>query len=84
MSTEARQDDILGLCPHCHKVKGYANAGSSHRAYCKEHKTSWFVGANLFDSWRDQTEEEQRMIWDEIGLDEFEEIDKPFFWPEPT
>jgi hypothetical protein len=79
MST--RQDDGFGLCPHCHQMDGYANAGRSHRAYCKEHRVSWLIGANLFSDWRDQTEEEQRAIWEDIGLSTFKDI-VPFFWPE--
>lgn len=67
-------DFYFGVCPVCHKTDGYANAGSSHRFYCKEHKTSWHVGANLFSSWKHETEEEQRKIWDEIGLDGFEDV----------
>lgn len=38
------------------------------------------MGANLFSSWRDQTEEEHRRIWNEIGLDDFEDV-KPYFHP---
>jgi hypothetical protein len=73
-------DDYFGLCPICHKTDGYANAGRSHRFYCKEHKTSWLVGSNLFSSWRDQTEAEQRKIWDEIGLNDFADVE-PYFHP---
>ena len=65
----------FGVCPVCHKTEGYANAGKFHRFYCKEHKTSWSVGSNLFSSWRDQTEAEQRAIWDEIGLNDFENVE---------
>jgi hypothetical protein len=72
-----KQNDYFGLCPVCHKWDGYANAGRSHRFYCREHKTSRLVGANLFSSWRYQTEEEQRRIWDEIGLDEYQDVDEP-------
>src|SRR5262249_7630345 len=54
-----------------------------HRFYCKEHKTSWCAGSNLFSSWRYQTEAEQRAIWDEIGLNDFEDV-KPYIPPECT
>jgi hypothetical protein len=73
-------DGFFGLCPICHKMSGFANAGRSHRAYCKEHKKSWFIGANLFSSWRQQTKDEQRKIWDGIGLNEFEDV-QPYFYP---
>jgi hypothetical protein len=74
-------DDHFGLCPHCKKTDGYANAGKSHRFYCKEHKVSWCVGSNLFSDWRGQTEDEQRRIWNEIGLNDFANIE-PYFPPE--
>ena len=32
------------------------------------------IGSNLFSSWREQTEEEQRRIYNEIGLGEFTEV----------
>lgn len=73
----------FGLCPVCHETDGYANAGRSHRFYCKEHKTSWCVGSNLFSSWCYQTEAEQRAIWDEIGLNDFENVE-PYVPPECT
>ena len=76
-------DDAFGLCPFCHKQDGFANAGKSHRFFCKEHRVSWPVGSNLFSSWRDETEEEQRRIWDEIGLNDFTEV-KPYHYPRPA
>jgi hypothetical protein len=76
-------DDHFGLCPVCHRTDGFANAWKSHVFYCKEHKTLWFAGSNLFSSWRDQTEEEQRRIWKEIGLDEFEYVE-PYHHPRPA
>jgi hypothetical protein len=73
-------DGSFGLCPICHKVDGWANAGKAHVLYCKEHKKTWCIGANIFSSWRDQTEDEQRKIWKEIGLDEFEDVE-PYVVP---
>jgi hypothetical protein len=70
----------FGLCPVCHETDGYANSGRAHRFYCKKHKTSWCVGSNLFSSWRGQTEAEQRAIWDEIGLNDSEDVE-PYFPP---
>jgi hypothetical protein len=75
--SDEEYNGYFGLCPICHKADGYANAGAGHRFYCKEHKTSWFVGVNLFD-WREQTEEQQRAIWDEIGLGGFEDVE-PYY-----
>jgi hypothetical protein len=66
--------EYFGGCPTCGKNNGYLNAGRSHRFYCVAHKTSWMVGANLFDSWRFETEEEQLAKWAEIGMSTFADV----------
>lgn len=66
--------DYFGGCPECGDNDGYANAGKAHIFYCKEHKTQWVAGANLFSSCRGETEEEQRKKYNEIGLDTFREV----------
>jgi hypothetical protein len=71
----------FGVCPQCRRNDGYANAGRSHWFFCKKHRVKWCAGSNLFSSWRDETEEEQRRVYEEIGLGEFEEI-KPLHLPE--
>jgi len=71
-----------GVCPRCRRNDGYINAGRSHWFFCKEHRVKWCVGANLFSSWRHETEAEQRRVYDEIGLGEFEQIE-PLGLPEP-
>jgi hypothetical protein len=53
----------FGGCPICHDCGGYINVGRSHWFFCDEHKVRWNVGSNLFSSWRDQTEEEQRAVY---------------------
>ncbi len=68
-------DDYFGVCPQCRRHDGFINVGRSHYFFCKEHRVKWCVGANLFSSWRDETEAEQRRIYDEIGLGEFEKIE---------
>ncbi len=64
-----------GVCPECHKNDGTLNIGRSHWYFCKEHKTRWFVGANLFSTWKDQTEEEQRKIYDTLAFDTFTDVE---------
>jgi hypothetical protein len=64
----------FGLCPVCHKTDGYVNVGSAQWFYCQEHKKKWHAGHNLFSGWRDQSEEDQRRIYDEIGVGDFEQI----------
>lgn len=67
--------NYFGGCPQCGQDDGFINVGRSHWFFCKAHKTSWCIGSNLFSSWREQSEEEQRRIYDEIGLDEFTEVE---------
>ena len=67
----------FGLCPRCKKTDGYYNVGRGHWFYCRQHRTKWVVGANLFSSWRDQTEQEQRRNYDANGFGSYEEVE-PF------
>jgi hypothetical protein len=64
-----------GECPVCGTSEGHLNVGRSHWFYCKEHKVKWCIGWNLFSTWRDQTEEEQRKIYDEVGMGGFRRIE---------
>ena len=59
MSTTITVEDYFGGCPTCGKNDGYLNAGKTHVFYCREHKVSWVFGANVFGSWKDETEDEQ-------------------------
>jgi hypothetical protein len=72
-------DDTFGLCPHCHRTDGCVTAGKANVFYCKVYRVSWCVGTIFKD---DKTEEEQRRIWDEVGLEGFETV-VPFFYPRP-
>ena len=40
--------DRWGDCPDCGHDDGYVNIGKGHSFFCREHKTTWFVGSNLF------------------------------------
>lgn len=56
-------------CPECPPSKGpdnIYNAGRAHRAACHTHRMSWLLGSNLFSSWRNETEAEQRERFREI------------------
>jgi hypothetical protein len=68
-------ENYFGGCPHCGRADGCTNVGRSHWFFCKTHKTKWCIGWNLFSSWRDQTEDEQRRAYDEIGLGEFTTVE---------
>jgi hypothetical protein len=74
-------DGYFGLCPHCRNTDGYFNAGSSHWFVCDEHKTRWFVGCNLFSSWKDETKEEQERQFYAHGFDKYQII-KPYHPPQ--
>ena len=69
----------FGGCPECGDQNGYTNVGRSHWAYCIAHKTMWCIGWNLFSSWQNETEAEQRLAYDTIGLSCFTEV-KPMPW----
>ena len=55
-------ESYFGGCPQCGKNDGCIHIGRAEWFFCKEHKTKWWVGSNLFSSWRVQTEQEQRQI----------------------
>jgi hypothetical protein len=73
--TGTKNDGWFGLCPECQQVDGYINIGKSHWFYCKQHQTRWCVGINLFSSWRDQTEAEQRRIYEKLEFHNFERVE---------
>lgn len=71
-------DDYFGGCPTCRGNDGYVNCGRLHVFFCKEHRVSWIFGANLFSSWREQTDAEQREQYKMIeGFERVEPI-----WPD--
>jgi hypothetical protein len=67
-------DGYFGVCPFCGGAGGPINIGRSHWLYCKRHKVLWCIGFNLFSSWKDETDEQQRANYDAIGLDSFERV----------
>jgi hypothetical protein len=54
--TELPEGAYFGDCPKCGKNDGYLNVNRNHYFLCKEHKTCWGVGSNLFSSWKDEDE----------------------------
>ena len=69
----------FGGCPECGDQDGYTNVGRSHWVFCIAHRTKWCIGENLFSSWSDETEAEQRLAYDAIGLEGFAEV-APMPW----
>ena len=55
---ELPEIDHFGGCPKCALNDGYLNIGRGHWFICHKHKNKWFVGSNLFSSWRHEPEEE--------------------------
>lgn len=72
--TDTTLETHFGTCPECHETDGYISVGRGHWFYCSTHRTRWFVGENLFDSWKHETEEEQRARYDELGFDTFRDV----------
>jgi hypothetical protein len=64
----------FGLCPTCREVDDYINIGRGHWGYCAKHKVKWFVGSNLFGSWKHQTEDEQRAIYEALDFGTYTKI----------
>lgn len=52
---DIRHASHCGGCIVCGKNDGYINQGAEHWFICREHKTKWLVGENLFDNWMTQT-----------------------------
>ncbi len=69
----------FGGCPECGDSNGYTNVGKAHWFFCKAHRTMWCIGWNLFSSWQYETEAEQRLAYNTIGLGNFTEV-KPMPW----
>src|SRR5262249_31995479 len=59
------EDAYFGACSEC----GHAlciNVGRMHWMYCPQHKVCWWVGENLFSSWKYQNLEEQMESLEEL------------------
>ena len=52
------KNDYFGICPDCSEPGVFRNIGREHYSCCDAHRVFWYVGSNLFSSWRDQTEEQ--------------------------
>jgi hypothetical protein len=67
-------DSYFGLCPKCHDTDGYFNVGQGHWFFCTPCRTKWFVGSNLFDSWKHETVDEQRAAYEKAGYGDYAEV----------
>jgi hypothetical protein len=46
----------FGHCPACAGLGKLLNVGRDHWIVCLRHGLKWCIGANIFSSWRDETE----------------------------
>jgi hypothetical protein len=53
-----QEANYFGSCPECGNADRYLNFHRDHWFVCDEHEVRWWVGSNLFSSWRDETEED--------------------------
>lgn len=65
-------DSHFGLCPRCADEDRWnegelLNYGRDHWIACHEHEVRWYVGANLFSSWREETDEVWKANAERIG-----------------
>jgi hypothetical protein len=68
-------DNYFGGCPNCGGSDGYANIRRGHWFYCRDHQTRWCIGTNLFSSWRDETEAEQRAWYTANNFGAYEKVE---------
>ena len=54
--TTPAKETYFGLCPDCHAEPAIRNVNRTHVAHCEKCRVKWIIGANLFSSWRDETE----------------------------
>jgi hypothetical protein len=78
--TEITTDEYFGGCPHCGQYSNCLNVNRSHWMMCDEHRVRWWIGSNLFSSWRHEDE----VTWAKniLVLEEYSEVE-PIF-PEPS
>lgn len=76
-TTSRLPDNEFFACPECGGSDGYINIGKGHWFYCQRHRTKAMVGANLFSGWKDETEDEQRERYDELGFRFFRDVGTP-------
>ncbi len=69
---EIQYSKHCGVCPICNKTDGFVNLGKEHWFICRDHKTKWFVGVNLFEGWENQTVAQAQSI--EMLLNGYKEV----------
>jgi hypothetical protein len=49
-------EEYFGVCPQCAKNDGYLNVRRAHWMVCHTHRVRWWVGENLFSTWKMESE----------------------------
>jgi hypothetical protein len=68
------KENTMNICPLCDEESPYVNVGKAHIGYCLPCGVSFIIGANLFSSWQDETEDEQRAAYDAAGIESLRRI----------
>lgn len=55
-NSDFEQNDVVGGCSYCGRYSEVLNVGRTHFAICEPHNVYWIVGANLFSSWRHESQ----------------------------
>ena len=70
-------------CPECGKDSPHVNAGRTQVCYCTRCQVSWIWGENLVSCWREQTEAEQRALYEAAGIERMRRIEDPYRYQLP-
>ena len=61
-----------GVCSKCGKTDGFVNLGKEHWFICRDHKSKWLAGINMYEGWKNQTVAQTESI--ELMLSSYKEI----------
>lgn len=56
----------FGGCPVCGCAGMVVSAGRPHWGVCHDHQVRWYIGDNLFSSWRALSPAERRRCWQQV------------------
>ena len=80
LTARPQTDAYFGGCPACGSGGNMANIGRDHWAACPVHMTKWWIGSNLFSSWR----EEKQADWDRNARELSGYVEVQPIYPKPT
>lgn len=72
---------VFGACPLCGRSDGHVNAGRAHWGICAKHRLIWSIGAHLFSGADDETEAEQREVWERRGIERYRMVEPLYVDP---